>query len=265
MTRLLPLVLAVSAAVLVHIGGCQGPEPAGPAGAAANAAPTPIEHTLFDEILRAHVKEGMVDYRTLQAKDAGKLQEYLRSLALADPTAFKGPDDELAFWLNAYNAFVIAGVLEHYPGLEKVQDLPDFFKDTRWSAAGQLYSLNEIENEIIRPEFGDPRIHFILVCAAQSCPPLQAGAMIPETLQADLDRATREAVNNAKYVLVDADAGVLRLTRIMSWYQKDFVEKDGSLEAFLLRYLEEPARSQVEGGEHTIEFMAYDWTLNDLS
>jgi len=104
-TRFLPLVLAVSAAVLVHIGGCQGPEPPGPAGAAANAAPTPIEHTLFDEILHAHVKEGMVDYRTLQAKDAGKLQEYLRSLAQADPRAFKEPDDELAFWLNAYNAF----------------------------------------------------------------------------------------------------------------------------------------------------------------
>ena len=84
-----------------------------------------------------------------------------------------------------------------------------------------------------------------------------------ETLQADLERITRAAINDTAYVRLDPEAKVLHLTRIMSWYQQDFVDKDGSLEAFLARYLEEPARRLVAEGGLAIEFMEYDWALND--
>jgi len=228
---------------------------------AAAAAPA-FDHAPFDEILRAHVRSGKVDYQSLKA-DEGKLERYLGLLAAADPRQFPDDDDQLAFWLNAYNAFVLAGVVARYPGIESVMNVPDFFKQKRWTVGGRRYSLNEIENEIIRPTFEDPRIHFVLVCAARSCPPLQAKAMKEETLQADLERITHAAINDMAYVRLDPEAKVLHLTRIMSWYQQDFVDKDGSLEAFLARYLEEPARRLVAEGGLAIEFMEYDWALND--
>jgi hypothetical protein len=87
--------------------------------------------------------------------------------------------------------------------------------------------------------------------------------MDPAILQSQLDDATRAAVNNIKYVQVDTEGEVLRLTRIMSWYKADFVESHGSLEAFLVGYLEEPAKSHLNAGGYTVEFMDYDWTLND--
>jgi hypothetical protein len=246
--------------------GCQARQAAAPADTPPRQpAGAGFDHSIYDEIMRAHVtRDGLLDYRALQSEHSEAFQSYLGSLAAADPDGFAGRDDELAFWLNAYNAFVIAGVLEHYPDIKSVMDFPEFFKAERWEAAGKLRSLNEIENEIIRPEFGDPRIHLILVCGAQDCPPLPAQAMVASTLQSDLERYTRQAVNDRKYVEVDPSQKVLRLTRIMRWYSKDFVEKDGSLETFLLRYLSEPARSQVETGGYTVEFKDYDWALNDV-
>ena len=249
------------AASLVGCGGRTRTTSVTPAPAAASAPA--FDHAPFDEILRAHVHAGRVDYRSLKAEAEDELQRYLRLLAAVDPEQFAERDDQLAFWLNAYNAFVIAGVVERYPAIESVMDVPDFFKQKRWTAGGRRHSLDEIENEIIRPTFKDPRIHFILVCAAQSCPPLQAKAMKGETLQADLEQITRAVINDTAYVRPDAEAKALHLTRIMSWYKQDFVDKDGSLEAFLVRYLEAPARRRVEGGSLKIQFMKYDWALND--
>ena len=235
------------------------------AASAPAAAPTPtsasFDHTPFDRILQAHVKDGLVDYASLKGQDERNLDAYLESLA--DAKGFAGPDDELAFWLNVYNAAVIEGILDRYPNLESVMDIEGFFDERRWMAAGRLRSLNEIENEIIRPRFEDPRIHFILVCAAQSCPPLQNRAMDRATLESQLHRATKEAINNPKHVQVDVEAKVLRLTRIMSWFRKDFEDDSGSLESYVLKYIDEPARSQLRKDKYTVQFMDYDWTLND--
>lgn len=240
----------------------------GAAVALAGSTPAPqsrpgFDHTRFAQILRKNVKGGKVDYRGLKTRQADLLDRYVKSLAAADPRRFAGKDDELAFWINAYNAFVIAGVLERYPGIESVMDVPDFFKAKRWKAAGQLHSLDEIENEIIRARFKDPRVHFVLVRAAQSCPPLLPRALTAGTVQAELDGAARTVVNSPRYVSVEVEGKRLRLTRIMSWYQQHFVEKYGSLEAFLLRYLKEPKRARVAAGGYRIEFTDYDWALND--
>ena len=256
----LPLALALALA-LAGCGGAPGSAPAA-SDSASTASGASFDHTLFDDLLRARVHDGLVDYRTLKAEDSQALQDYLAAMAEADPEGFAGRDDKLAFWLNAYNACVIAGVVERYP-LASVMDVDEFFEEPRWRIAGQVRSLNQIENEIIRPRFQDPRIHFVLVCAAQSCPPLPSRAMQAATLQDDLDRITRAAVNDTRYVDIDAARRVLHVTRIMSWYHKDFEDEAGSLEAYLLQHLEEPARSQVQAGGYTIEFMAYDWALND--
>jgi len=264
MKRLAPTALALFAATLCTGCGERGAQtPIAPAPRTAQAARPGFDHSAFDEILRAHVKHGMLDYRALKTEHAAALDRYLQSLAAADPQGFANRDDELAYWLNAYNAFVIAGVLEHYPDIRSVMDFPDFFKAKRWKAAGEVRSLDQIENDIIRPRFEDPRIHFILVCAARSCPPLQDRAMDPAKLQSQLDAAARAAVNSANYVREDPGRKVLHLTRIMTWYRKDFVEEAGSLQAYVARYLKPPAKSRLHGSEYSIEFMDYDWALND--
>jgi hypothetical protein len=255
-------------AIGVLVGACIGLCACGgredtPTQAQAAAVPSRPEHTLFDEILRAHVQRGLMDYRDLKAKDAGKLQQYLQQLAAADPTRFASRDDELAFWLNAYNAGVISKVLARYPDIKSVMDVKGFFDAKDLKVAGRARSLGEIENQIIRPKFKDPRVHWILVCAAMSCPPLPNRAMEGATLQKQLDAAARFVVNNDKYVQIDQKAERVRLSRIMSWYKQDFVDKHGSLEAFMLRYAEPARRKQLEAGKYAIEFMQYDWALND--
>ncbi len=222
-----------------------------------------FDHSRYDRILRTYVKRGKVDYTSLKAKEAGAINAYVASLA--SPKGLATHEEELAFWLNAYNACVIAGVIEHYPGLKSVQDIPNFFDNKRWLVTGKKRSLNEMENEIIRPKFKDPRVHFVLVCAAQSCPPLPPYAMTGSDLQRDLEKITTQVVNDERYVKLDPKTKKLRLTHIMSWYKKDFVDKYGSLESFLLRYLAEPRKSQLKQGGYTIEFMEYDWRLNDAS
>jgi hypothetical protein len=255
------LVVAMGTVLL----GCGQPEQAAPSASATAeaAAVKPFDHTLFDEILRAHVKNGLVDYAALEAQHAAQLDRYLQSLA--EVKGFAGRDDELAFWLNAYNACVIRGILDLYPDVESVMKVKDFFKVERWRLAGKTYNLDQLENQVIRPRFKDPRIHFILVCAAQSCPPLQEDAMDPSRLQSQLEAATKVAINRTKYVQVDPAARTLTVTRIMSWYKQDFIDHSGSIQSYVSKYLAEPQKSQLEGAEYAVKFMDYDWTLNDVS
>jgi hypothetical protein len=217
--------------------------------------------------MRKNVVDGKLDYGRLKRKGKPVLDRYLRDLAKDD---LKGPswkpwdsNDRLAFWLNAYNACVIAGIVERYPKIKSVQEVKGFFDDKRWKVAGQVMSLNEIEKKV--RSFRDPRIHFVLVCGAKSCPPLRPYAMMGDELQRRLEEITKKVVNDERYVQVDAKAKRLRLTRTMSWYQQDFVDKYGSLEEFLLRYLKEPKCAELAAGGYTIEFMSYDWALNDAS
>ncbi|MBN1458828.1 MAG: DUF547 domain-containing protein [Armatimonadetes bacterium] len=245
--------------------GCGQPDEATPTASATAeaAAAKPFDHALFDEILRAHVKNGFVDYAALKAERETQLDRYLQSLA--EVKGFAGQDDELAFWLNAYNAGVIKAVLERYPDIKSVMDIEDFFTIKRWRLAGKTYSFDELENEIIRPKFTDPRVHFVLVCASRSCPPLQHEAMDAARVQSQLEAAAKAAINRRKYVQVDAEAKVLTVTRIMSWYQQDFVDHSGSIQNYVATYIDEPQKSKLWRGQYTVKFMDYDWTLNDIS
>lgn len=224
-------------------------------GRAAQVQPAPAD-AAYASVLRDWVKNGRVDYEGLKAESAQTPKAYMRSLA--EPRRFADQDAELAFWLNAYNACVLSRVVARHPRISRAMDVADFLKVKRWKVAGELRSLDRMENEIIRSRFKDPRIHFVLVCAARSCPPLQPRRMTGPSLEADLDRITRAMVNDARHVQLDAKAKRLRLARYMSWYRQDFVEKYGSLEAFLLRCLAEPARRQLEAAKHSIEFTEYD-------
>ncbi|MCP4040708.1 MAG: DUF547 domain-containing protein, partial [Gammaproteobacteria bacterium] len=154
------------------------------------------QHTLFDRILTAYVKGGLVNYKALKS-DQDALDRYLESLAVVTQKQIEGwsRQQKLAFWINAYNAFTIKVILEHYPIARSIladplqrypangiRQIPGVWKGLKWQAAGRAYSLDHMEHVIMRQEIVEPRIHFVLVCASLGCPLLESRAFDAENL-----------------------------------------------------------------------------------
>ena len=177
-------------------------EPAPAATAAPRSAP---DQAAFDRILRAHVKGGRVNYSAIKSRDGEALEAYLGAVATANLKGLKR-GEKLAFYLNAYNALVIKSVLDRLP-LRSVKTARGFFDGTSHKVAGRSVTLNDLENKIIRPLFKEPRVHFALVCAARSCPPLMARAFKAKTLNRDLDRLTRAFLGSPSGLVIGGGRG----------------------------------------------------------
>jgi hypothetical protein len=230
-------------------------------------------HAAWSAILAAHVSDGRVDYKTLH-KDTSALGAYLRSLEVVKPADFAKWDrkQQLAFWINAYNAYTLKRVLHSYP-FEKVDELGDEKKgpwDERTIYLGALVpeintervSLNEIENKILRPKFKDPRIHAAVNCAAESCPPLRAEAYTADKLDKQLDEQVKAWLANPKLNSFDAAKKELKLSKIFDWYAQDFVEDAGSIESWISRYVGKDAK-WIASPDAKKSFLEYSWKLND--
>ena len=212
---------------------------------------TDIDHDALDALLVEHVDAaGDVDYRGLLA-EREVLDAYLEGLAETDPAALTR-DGQLAYYINAYNAATLDLILDNYP----VASITDLDGGKPWDVqrvelGGQTYSLNEIENDIIRPTFDEPRIHFAVNCAAASCPPLRAGAFTADALDAQLEEQTRAFLNDPAYTrVVD---GTAEVSRIFDWYGADFDD----VAAFVARYRDDVTPTTE------IAFAEYDWSLNE--
>jgi hypothetical protein len=229
-------------------------------------------HSVFDAILRDHVVEGRVEYRRLVA-DPRALGTYIKDLGAVTPAELAGwpREDQLAFWINSYNAFVLMSVVERYPlrrhtlvGLafpaNSIWQVPGVWKAPRWRAAGHAVSLDMIEHKIIRPAFREPRIHFALVCAASSCPDLRAEAYRGDRLNEQLeDQARKFLANRDKGVRLENDR--VLVSKIFDWYGGDFTQ--GVLR-FISNHSADPAiRESLQNARIRIGYLPYDWTLND--
>lgn len=247
----------------------------------------PFSHDLFDAVLQTHVDSlGLVDYPAIQA-DRVALDAYIDSLGQYSPSShperFPTPQDQLAYWINAYNAFVLVGVVDAYPvkSVKDISVLNGFFRFTKFVAGGEELTLNKIENEIIRPQFKDPRIHFVVNCAALSCPSLQNRAFVSEELEIRLEDAALRGINNPAHVRLDQANQVLHLTKLLEWYGQDFIDwfpRDKALLAYgdeasvpteptlidyLLLYLNPAAAAYLrQQPQVQIRFNHYDWNLN---
>jgi hypothetical protein len=240
----------------------------------------PFPHDALDRVLRAHVDStGRVDYAGLLAQRAG-LDAYVDSLGAVSPHS--APDrfgtraDELAYWINAYNAFVLRGVIDAYP-VDSVKDigiLNGFFRRKEFVAGGEAMTLDHIENEIIRPVYQDPRIHVAINCGAVSCPPLAARAYTGDSLHVQLERAMQRFARSPSYARLDAAAGTLHLSRILEWFRQDFVQwfpaartprpAKPTLIDYLMPYLPEATAAHLRAHpEVELAFDDYDWALND--
>ena len=241
------------------------------------------DHADFTGILADIVRTPRVDYTALQHRSAD-LAAYLDRLAATDAAALESASDQvrLAFWINAYNACMLQRVATSYPirknaGLvgsirnafadrpdNSVWQIRDVFTGAFCDVAGATRSLDEIEHEIIRPTWGEPRIHFAVNCAALSCPPLAAEAYVPERLDDQLDRAVRGLVANPEHFLIDrSGTGSLTLNRVLDWYGDDFGGRDGLLD-FFARFVPEEDAEFLRRPGIEVRFFEYDWTLNDL-
>jgi hypothetical protein len=236
---------------------------------ARSASAQTFEHSRFDALLKKHVVKGMVDYVAFD--HAHSFKEYLKSLERADVSAL--PERErLAFWINAYNAYTIELInkYEERASIKNISEGAGFertkgpWKEPIVKAAGQTYTLDEVENGIIRKQFREPRIHFALVCAAMSCPHLRSEAYTGAKLDAQLDSQGRTFVlDEARGGWVDVNKAVVHASRIFDWYRNDFGGSDAAIARYIAQYHpESPEKQLLLGGHFKMEFLEYDWTLN---
>jgi hypothetical protein len=236
---------------------------------AAPASVQTFDHSAFEELLKKHVVKGMVDYDAFG--QAGAFKDYLESLEHADVSKLS-ERERLAFWINAYNAYTIALInkYEERASIKNISEGIGFartkspWKEPIVKAAGKTYSLDEVENAIIRKQFREPRIHFALVCAAMSCPLLRSEAYTGAKLDAQLDSQGRSFVRDeARGSWIDVKNAVVHASRIFEWYNDDFGGSDAALGQYIAQYYpESPEKQLLLGGHFKLEFLDYDWTLN---
>lgn len=224
---------------------------------------TPPSHELWDQLLAEYVSvDGLVDYPGMMKKKS-ELQTYLDLLSNNPPDLETWSDDEqMAYWINAYNAFAIKLISDHYP-VQSIQDLNPTIKipgiRTVWhkkffKIGGKRASLDQIEHKILRTQFEEPRIHFAINCASISCPPLRNEAFTPAKLHQQLDDQARQFINDTTRNEITYTS--LKLSKIFRWFKGDFT-KQGSLIDYLNRY-----SIQKIDENASISWMNYDWRLN---
>ena len=246
-----------AAAKLVALAG--GPPQVTPKEAYAKGDPSvTFDHSAFDAVLKKHVDaEGFVDYPGLKA-DRGPLDAYVKTLAGA-PFDKLGRDEKLALLLNAYNAFTLELILNHYP-VKSIRDIDQPWDQRDFTLAGEKVTLNEIEHQRIRPKFAEPRVHLALVCAAFSCPKLRDEAYTGAKLDAQLADQSDYCMTHPRWLQLDeAD---LKLTSIMKWYGGDFDQTVGSPLKFAASHNADVKKLTAADKKVSVGFLDYDWTLN---
>ena len=222
----------------------------------------PVSHDIWDGLLKKHVNaEGFVDYKGM-IKDSAKLKQYLARLSSSHPQRAWSKEEQMAYWINAYNAFTVKLIVDNYP-VASIKDIKNGipFVNTVWDIKfikiqSETYDLNAIEHGILRKNFPDGRIHAAVNCASFSCPVLRNEAFTAKRLESQLDDSMRNFLNDPKRNKVGADKA--EISEIFNWFSGDFKTDAGSVEAFVNRF----AKVKLKAGGK-ISYLEYDWRLND--
>ena len=276
MTASVPAVLALAAAALVPavLGGLE--RLAAPSSELIDpvwterdpASDRVVDHSALDAFLAEYRRDGSparIDYGAVTQADAATLDGYIGDLGAVDPRTLAA-DEQLAYWLNLYNAATLALVLDHYP-VDSIRDIGSgLFEDGPWDrevveVLGRPLTLNEIEHGIVRPVYGEPRIHYAVNCAAVDCPGIAPTAWRGAGLDARLAAAERAFVNDPRGVRVED--GELVLNKIWLWFREDFAATEAGLLDRLREVAEGRTATALEGREAPDGY-AYDWSLNDV-
>ena len=217
-------------------------------------------HQLWTDLLQAHVdSNGWVSYSGF-VNDSVVFNNYLNTLSSCAPNANWNREEKLAYWINAYNAFTVKLIVDNYP-VSSIKDIKKGipFINSVWDMkffeiGGKKMDLNEIEHSILRKEFNEPRIHFAIVCASESCPSLLNEAYEPETLEAQLTLQARNFIDdNSKN---EIELNEIRISSIFKWFSVDFTE-NGTVHDFI-----RPYSNRDFGSSAKVKYLDYDWNLN---
>ncbi len=221
--------------------------------------------SIFDSVLSRYVSEdGSVDYKGL--KEDKEFKKYIEYLSNRDPRSLQSEKHQMAFWINAYNAFVIKGVLEEYPikSVLKVGLIPNsFFKRKKFKTKHGEITLQVLENEKLREAFREPRIHFAINCASISCPKLLTEVYRAEKLEEQLDAQAVSFINDKSRNYLDKENKVLYLSRIFKWYKGDFINNGEGIADYVAGYLNPDDAEFVRNNKVAIKYLDYDWGLNE--
>ncbi len=245
-----------------------------------------FSHDIFEQLLRAYVDtDGHVDYDRWQAtdRDVAKIDSYLAAVSAFSPEnspdRFQTRNDRLAYWMYAYNAYVIRAILLRWP-LESVTDIKaplelvkgyGFFYRQRFLFGEKQYSLYTVEKKKIRARFKDPRIHFVLNCASESCPVLRPTLPTGDELEPFLQQSAVHFVSEPRNVFIDHKNQRIVLSDIFKLYKKDFINElrrrglssDRGVIDYILTLAPEPLLAELrESTDYKVKFDDYDWSIN---
>ena len=220
-----------------------------------------VDSSIYAGLLGKYVKDGVVDYEGFKSEEV-KLDQYLKVLEKTD-TKTLSRNEQFAFYVNAYNAWTIKLILSGYPGIKSIKDLGSLFKSP-WKKKicridGEIIALDDIEHNILRPRFKDPRVHFAINCAAKSCPPVRSEPYRGGDLDQQLDEMTRAFINDLESNRLEGHT--LYVSSIFKWFAEDF-NKD--IVGFFLKYAKGDLKEQLEVNKEKIKvkYLDYDWSLN---
>jgi len=230
-----------------------------------------VDHSAWDAMLKKHVKPddhlNRVDYAGWKRESRDELLAYIERLEKTE-VASLSRDEQYAFWVNLYNAVTVALILKHYP-VATIRDIdisPGFFADGPWGAnlvtvGGVELSLDNIEHDILRKVWDEPRVHYAVNCASVGCPNLAREAYRGETLDAQLDAAARAYITSPRGISIEG--GRVTASKIYSWYDEDFGNSEAGVIKHVSQYAEGEAASRLSGLS-SIDDYEYDWSLNDV-
>lgn len=225
----------------------------------------PVSHDLWTQLLQKYVSPtGNVNYKGF-IEEKETLDQYLQLLQANYPNNNNwSKAEQLAYWLNAYNAFTVALIIENYP-VKSIKDItkgPNIpFVNSPWdikfiNIEGVVYDLNNIEHSILRKKFNEPRIHFAINCASKSCPNLLPEAFTSDKLEEQLTALARLFLSDTTKNIIQTDS--VQLSKIFSWFKGDFTKNGKTLIQFLNQYAPVAIQEDAE-----ILFLDYDWQLNE--
>ena len=226
-------------------------------------APDRVSHRAWDQIVQAHVRDGQVDYPAIQTGSV--LDDYLGELNRIDPAKLSTRQHQLAFWINAYNAFAVKGILDHYSPMT-LWGRYRYFIGRDYRVGGTIINLYDLERQVLIEQFHEPLMHFAIVCASTSCPKLQSWAYQPEQLDRQLVQVAKDFINDPTRNRFDRSQKVASLSMIFQWFENDFAIAAGSVLAYIARYVDDPdlAKELIQPG-YRIEYLDYDWSLNGIA
>ncbi len=209
-----------------------------------------------DAFFSTYIKDGRVNYKAI-VKNTTSLNNVL-DLVKEIRMSKEDSAEYQAFWINGYNLLVIKGIVESYP-IKSPLDIAGFFDVSKHEIGGKNISLNDIEHKMLRAEFpGEPRFHFVLVCAGLGCPPIINKAYMPLSLDAQLERQTQSALNDPDFIQVVKNK--VRISQIFEWYKKDFTKGGQRLVDYINKYRTEKIPEKAR-----VSYYEYNWALNEIN